>query len=140
MPSHDTRLAALQGRWRIESSTGQPDAGMVFLPAIGKDVIIRRAILVFPDDDPASELRKTLRVLPEPNALAIDHRGNFAPTDPLDGDAQALGRESKGWSRRVLAKVEGDVMTLAVAFPQDPLPPSFAPSDRSEVVVLRRIR
>lgn len=119
----------------------------MFSERIGQTVTVVGDTFELPDDfDPTSlrVLRKTLLFKGEVGgslALELAHRGNFDRNEPAARDAEArLSPNSKGWSRIVLARVEGDTLTLAVEFPQEPAPTDFTPSAQREIVTLLRVR
>ncbi len=139
-------LDSMQGRWEIESSRSLGDgSGSVFHPLRGKVLSFRENILTFPSEhgSPGWETRKTIGVVKGAVAangavIEVEHRGDFRSTVPFDADPVQVGGYSKGWSRHALVRVEGDTMTLSVVFPQYDAPKDFEPTDRGEVVVLKR--
>ncbi len=143
-PEAKVVLDSIQGTWKIESSRSLGGGGgSVFEPKRGKLLSVRGHILTMPSDSAGGETRKTIGVAKMPAAangtvIEIDHRGDFQVADEVDADPKAIGRLSKGWSRHALVRVEGDTMTLSVVFPQYEPPSDFEPTDRGEVVVLKR--
>ncbi|NUO48068.1 MAG: hypothetical protein HOV80_04345 [Polyangiaceae bacterium] len=137
-------LDPLQGTWKIESSRSLGGGGgSVFYPNRGKLVSFRENILTMPGDTPGWETRKTIGVVKRAGSangsvVEIEHRGDFKTSDEFDADPKEIGRLSKGWDRHALLRVESDTMTLSVVFPQYDAPTDFEPTDRGEVVVLKR--
>ena len=117
----------------------------MFAKRVGQTVSIFGDTLELPSDlDPQRLLRKTLQFrgnIGGSLSLELAHRGDFDRNEPAARDAEArLSPNSKGWSRIVLARVEGDTLTLAVEFPQEPAPTDFTPSAQREIVTLLRVR
>ncbi len=146
-PKAAPALRSLEGKWRIETSSGGPDHGYVFWDRIGQIAVFSGDTLTLPGDggDRAgpNELRKTIEVVDpssDPLQIVVTHRGNFSRASTSDEDESARNSpNSKGWSRNGIIRVDGDSMKLAVSFPQDPRPVSFDAKDGVEVVTLRRV-
>jgi len=143
-PEAKVVLDSIQGTWKIESSRSLGGGGgSVFEPRRGKLVTVRGHIFSMPSDSDGWETRKTIGVAKMPasangTVIEIDHRDDFQITDEVDANPRTIGRLSKEWSRHALVRVEGDTMTLSVVFPQYDPPTDFEPTDRGEVVVLKR--
>lgn len=146
MTKGNDAFSRLQGTWRITASTGK-ETGFVFSKRIGQTVTIVGDTFELPSDmdpTPARVLRKTLVLKGDVGGslvLELEHRGDFDRAEPAARDEEArLAPNSQGWSRILLARTDGDTMTLAVEFPQSPAPTDFTPSALREVVTLRRVR
>jgi hypothetical protein len=143
-PEAKAVLDPMQGTWKIESSRSLNGGGAsVFYPLRGELVSFREDILSMPGGSPGWETRKTIGVVKAAGpangtVIEVEHRGDFQAADKFDADPEKLGRLSKGWSRHALLRVDGDTMELSVVFPQYDPPTDFEPSDRGEVVVLKR--
>ena len=126
-------LKDLQGKWKIVSSTGEPDKGHAFREMIGEVLVVDGDVLSVPahardvSGAPTTfQMTKKITLLPGTNPQAIH----------LDQTPDA-----QGWSRVGVVMVAGDVMTLSVIFPQLARPADLKPaSDGREVVTLERVK
>jgi hypothetical protein len=146
--SKPASLEPMAGRWRVESSSGHRGGGYVFFPRVGERILIEGDVLVLlgtEGDRAHSQVRKTLTGATQANEpgtfrVEIAHRGNFSAHDPIAATAEQAAAASKGWSRHGLVRVAGDVLLLAVSFPQDPPPTDFEIRPKGpEVVRLKRV-
>jgi uncharacterized protein (TIGR03067 family) len=126
-------LDALQGKWRVLSSSGKAGQGHVFLPLVGETLRVKKAILYVPDH--ATDASGSLVTFHTTKTIKLT-----ACTSPQAIDLRQTP-DAKGWSRTGVARLEGDRLTLSVQFPQLKRPKNLAPADDGrEVVVLERVR
>ena len=100
---------------------------------VGLTVAITAGVMTWEQDGSFNE--KGERVLDK-------HRKTIhldASTTPMIFDLEQ-GPEAKGWSRVGIVRIDGDMMTICVDFPQYPRPTSFEGQGSQEVVTLRRAR
>jgi uncharacterized protein (TIGR03067 family) len=124
-------LGDLQGRWRVRSSSGQPDRGHVFAALVhhilrveGDRLSVDRSDADVDAVSMSVPTSKIITLLPGTRPQAIDLEQ--AP-------------DAKGWSRVGIVELRGATMLLGVNFPGKPRPESMVPvDDGREVVVLER--
>jgi uncharacterized protein (TIGR03067 family) len=120
----DNTLAALQGRWKVVSSSREFDNSAAFYPLVGTTIVIANDKMKIkgPRDGPVEKM------------IVLGPAGDPRQID-LNQDEHA-----KGWWRSGIFRLHGDSLTLAVTFVQRKRPTTFSSADdETEVVELTRV-
>ena len=128
-------FAQASGEWIIDSSTGQKQAGHIFVDKVGTSISISNNRMSWIERSGTDAQGKSLWVRVS-RKLVPRHDISPSAVDIIADDP-----DYKAWSRVGIMEVLGDELRLAVNFPQGPRPTKFQKGDDGqEYTILLKVK